>query len=51
MKGKVSCLLKQHVIKVTDVLILVYNANTWRCVHTFLLCFSQSGLLVGHIDD
>ena len=43
VKGKFSCLLKQHVIMVTDV--LVYKANTWHYVHTFLLCFSQSGLL------
>lgn len=31
--------------------VLVYKANTWHCVHTFLLCISKSGLLVGHIDD
>ena len=45
VKGKFSCLLKQHVIMLTDV--LVYKANTCYRVHTFLLCFSKSGLLVG----
>jgi len=34
---------------VTDV--LVFEANTWHFVHTFLLCFSQSGVLVGPNDD
>ena len=48
-KGKFSCLLKQHVMMVNDV--LAYKANTWLYFHTFLLCFSQSGLLVGPIDD